>query len=101
MLRHVSNQESRLTKRLNLPEKHPRIHAVFDAAILRTNCRSRLCANGAAAALAALNDLVLARAAAAGLIPRCCGLRVVAADASLRRPATRATRATRASWRSR
>ena len=41
-------------------------------------------------ALAALNDLVVARADAAGLIPRWCGLRVVAADASLLMPATRA-----------
>ena len=41
-------------------------------------------------ALAALNDLVVARADAAGLVPRWCGLRVVAADASLLMPATRA-----------
>ena len=41
-------------------------------------------------ALAALNDWVVARADAAGLVPRWCGLRVVAADASLLMVATRA-----------
>jgi len=40
-------------------------------------------------ALTALNDMVVGRADAAGLIPRWCGLRLVAADASLLMPATR------------
>ena len=40
-------------------------------------------------ALVALNDRVVARADSAGLIPRGCGLRLVAADASLLMPATR------------
>ena len=49
------------------------------------------------AALAALNDLVVARADAAGLIPRWYGLRVVAADASVLMPATRACLLSRSS----
>jgi len=48
-------------------------------------------------ALAALNDLVVARADAAGLIPRWYGLRVVAADASVLMPATRACLLSRSS----
>ena len=40
-------------------------------------------------ALVALNDRVVTRADSAGLVPRGCGLRLVAADASLLMPATR------------
>jgi Transposase DDE domain len=40
-------------------------------------------------ALVELNDLLIRRADAAGLVPRWCGLRLVAADASLLMPSTR------------
>ena len=39
--------------------------------------------------LSGLNDLIIQRADAAGLVPRWCGLRLVAADASLLMPSTR------------
>ena len=40
-------------------------------------------------ALTGLNDLLIERADAAGMVPRWCGLRLVAADASLLMPSTR------------
>lgn len=48
-------------------------------------------------ALTSLNDLVVRRADEAGLVIRCCGLRVVAGDASVLRPAVRACLLSRAS----
>ena len=50
-------------------------------------------------ALSALNDLLVRRADEAGLVPRWCGLRVVAADGSLLMPAVRASHLPRAAAR--
>ena len=49
-------------------------------------------------ALTSLNDLVVRRADEAGLIERWCGLRVVAADASVLMPAVRPCAYFSASW---
>lgn len=63
--------------------RHELSRVVSDRAFAKARDRLHL------PALASLNDLLVARADAAGLIPRWCGLRVVAADASLLMPATR------------
>lgn len=71
----------------------------FFASVCATECPQRAVSDRAFAkarerlhmpALASLNDLVVRRADEAGLIERWCGLRVVAADASLLMPAVRA-----------
>ena len=59
------------------------VRAVSDRAFAKARDRLHL------PALVSLNDLVVRRADAAGLIARWCGLRVVAADASLLMPAVR------------
>jgi hypothetical protein len=78
----------------------------FFASVCGTECPQRGVSDRAFAkarerlhmpALASLNDLVVRRADEAGLVERWCGLRVVAADASVLMPAVRACLLDRAS----
>ena len=84
-MRHQSQQAMLDAFFGSVSHTHELSRVVSDSAFAKARGRRHL------PALAALNDLVVARADAAGLIPRWCGLRVVAEDASLLMPATRAS----------
>ena len=84
-MRHQSQQAMLDAFFGSVSQTHELSRVVSDRAFAKARDRRHL------PALAALNDLVVGRADAAGLIPRWCGLRVVAEDASLLMPATRAS----------
>ena len=84
-MRHQSQQAMLDAFFGSVSHTHELSRVVTDRAFAKARGRRHL------PALAALNDLVVGRADAAGLIPRWCGLRVVAEDASLLMPATRAS----------